>query len=459
MKELTRGSIIGHLLTMAAPVLLFMTFQAAYVMVSLYFAAQLGDAMVAGIGTASVVAFVISSFTQVLGVGTAALIAHAVGRRDTEDTTLLLNQSLALSLLFAAAVMLIGYSLAGGAIGGIAADAATTEAAVSYLHWCLPGLCLQFPLSSLSGALRGGGIVRPTMAAYVVTIVVNIALAPVLIVGWGSGVAFGAAGAGLASSISVAVGTLLLLIYVRSMHDGPSIDLRQMKPRVCQWQRILKLGLPAGAEMACTFIYTAAVYWAIREFGAHAQAAFGVSSRIIQALMMPAAAISQVASPIVGQSFGAGDLARVRGVLRSTLILSVTPMAAAGLLLYLTAGWLLKPFSDDPAVVVIGKSFLQISAAALVARGMVSACSGLMQGLGNTLFPLLSAVTALSAFTCVVLWHAGESRFSLEDFWYLSTATFALQALVSIVLLRLELSRCRNTQFMSLEEHSLKSGT
>jgi putative MATE family efflux protein len=441
MKELTRGSIVGHLLTMTAPVLLFMAFQAAYVMVDLYFAAQLGDVVVAGVGTASVVSFVISSFTQVLGVGTAALTAHAVGRKDSEDGTLLLNQSLALSLVFAAVVMLVGYTLAGRCMGRIAADAATTEAAVSYLHWSLPGLALQFPLASVSGALRGGGIVRPTMAVYIVTIVINIVLAPVLIVGWGSGVAFGAAGGGLAISISVTVGALLLWIYIRRMRDGVIIDRRYLEPRLIHWRRILKIGLPAGAEIACTFIHTAAVYWAIREFGPHAQAAFGVSSRILQALMMPAAAISQVSGPIVGQSFGAADLARVREVHRATLILSVAPMIGAGLLLYWAGGGLLRPFSHDPTVVAIGEVCLRISAATLLARGVVYACSGIMQGLGNTLFPLLSAATALAIFSIAVVWHTGESSFSLESVWYLSTTTFALQALLSILLLRLELDR------------------
>lgn len=441
MKELTHGSIVGHLLTMSAPVLLFMAFQAGYVMVDLYFAAQLGDVVVAGVGAASVVSFVISSFTQVLGVGTAALTAHAIGRKDREDGTVLLNQSLALSLVFAAVVMLVGYTLIGKGMGKIAADAATTEAAVSYLYWSLPGLALQFPLASVSGALRGGGIVRPTMAVYIVTIVVNTILAPVLIVGWGSGVAFGAAGGGLAISISVTVGTLLLWIYIRRMRDGVIIQRRYLKPRLIHWRRILKIGLPAGGEMACAFIHTAAVYWAIREFGPAAQAAFGVSSRIIQALMMPAAAISQVSGPIVGQSFGAADLARVRDVHRATLLLSVAPMVGAGLLVYWTAGGLVRPFSDDPSVVAIGEVCLQISAAALLARGVVYACSGLMQGLGNTLFPLLSAATALALFSIVVVWHTGQSNFSLESVWYLSTTTFALQALMSILLLRLELCR------------------
>ena len=63
----------------------------------------------------------------------------------------------------------------------------------------------------MGAALRGTGIVRPTMIVQVLAVIINIALAPVLISGWGTGLALGVAGAGLASSIAVLIGVLMLL--------------------------------------------------------------------------------------------------------------------------------------------------------------------------------------------------------------------------------------------------------
>ena len=67
-------------MALAIPISIGMVFQAAYYLVDLYFVAQLGDAAIAGLGSAGNVQFLVMSLTQVLGVGTMTLIAHAAGR-------------------------------------------------------------------------------------------------------------------------------------------------------------------------------------------------------------------------------------------------------------------------------------------------------------------------------------------------------------------------------------------
>ena len=59
---------------------------------------------------------------------------------------------------------------------------------------------------AMSSALRGIGIVAPTMWVQALTVTINIILAPVLVLGWGTGYALGVEGAGLASSLAVAGG-------------------------------------------------------------------------------------------------------------------------------------------------------------------------------------------------------------------------------------------------------------
>ena len=69
----------------------------------------------------------------------------------------------------------------------IGADAATIAAGIAYLRWFMPGLALQFALVAMGSALRGTGIVKPTMIVQVLALLLNIVLAPVLIAGWGTG--------------------------------------------------------------------------------------------------------------------------------------------------------------------------------------------------------------------------------------------------------------------------------
>ena len=139
------------------------------------------------------------ALTQILNVGTVALISHAVGAQQRDRANLVFNQSLVLSLAMGAAVFVGVYLVSGHDMRTVAADDATARAGIEYLYWFAPGLALQFPMVAMFATLRATGIDEPTMILQVITVFVNIVLAPVLIVGWPFGPAMGPAGAGLAS--------------------------------------------------------------------------------------------------------------------------------------------------------------------------------------------------------------------------------------------------------------------
>src|SRR5262249_36930948 len=162
------------------------------------------------------------------------------------------------------------------------ADDATRQAGIDYLSWYLPGLALQFAIVAQGSALRGTGIAKPTMLVQMVTVVLNAILAPVLIAGWGTGKPMGVAGAGLATTISLAIGVVMLALYFAKLEKFVGFDSALCAPRMDTWARILKIGLPAGGEFALMFVYMAVIYFVIRDFGASAQAGFGVGGRVMQ---------------------------------------------------------------------------------------------------------------------------------------------------------------------------------
>src|SRR6185369_7154240 len=152
----------------------------------------LGNAALAGVGTAGNVMFVVFALTQALGVGTGALVSQAVGRKDQAEANLVFNQSVGMGAWMAAATIVGGYALSGPYMTLLGADAATAQAGTTFLYWFLPGLALQFPMVVMGSALRGTGIVKPTMVVQMLTVLLNAALAPVLIAGWGTGHPLGA---------------------------------------------------------------------------------------------------------------------------------------------------------------------------------------------------------------------------------------------------------------------------
>ena len=331
MQDLTRGSIPRHLVKLSAPIAIGMVFQTLYFLVDLYFVGQLGDAAIAGLGTAGNLQFLIMAITPILGVGTMALIAQASGRKDRDDANLIFNQSLGLTAVGAVATLSLGYAFARRYMSTLGADAAIVEAGVTYLNWFLPALGLQFALISMGSALRGTGIVNPTIVVQISTVLLNAILSPIMIAGWMTGRPLGLMGAGLSTSISVAVAVALMLVYFVRLERYVVFDRRLARPQTNSWKRILAVGLPPGGEFALIFVYMGTVYWTIRGFGPEAQAGFGVGSRVMQAIFLPAMAIAFATAPLAGQNMGAGHYDRVRATYRT----SVTTLSALMLTLTL----------------------------------------------------------------------------------------------------------------------------
>ena len=189
----------------------------------------------------------------------------------------------------------------------------------------------------------------------------------------------GLVGAGLSTTISVAVAVLMMLVYFVRLERYVVFNVSMLRPRWAAWKGILAVGLPPGGEFALLFVYMAVIYWVIRDFGSAAQAGFGVGSRVMQAIFLPAMAIAFATAPVAGQNFGAGRFDRVRATHRT----AVTTLSGLMLLLTLLCEWrpdlMIRGFTDDPDVIAVGAEFLRIISWNFVATGIVFTNSGMFQ--------------------------------------------------------------------------------
>jgi putative MATE family efflux protein len=439
MKDLTDSSIVKNILQMALPIAAGMFFQTLYFLIDLYFVAGLGDAAIAGVGAAGNVMFVVFAVTQVLGVGTVTLISHAAGRKDQADANLVFNQSLALAATCAVFTLALGFFGGPYYVNTLGASEATAAAGIQYLHWFLPSLALQFAVVSMGSALRGTGIVQPTMIVQVLTVVLNAILAPVLIAGWGTGYAMGVAGAGLASSVSLAVGVVILTLYFHRLEKYVGFIRAQWRPQMAVWRRLLRVGLPAGGEFLLMFFLMAVLYWVLRPFGPDAQAGFGIGMRIMQSMFLPAMAVAFAAAPIVGQNFAAGKFARVRETFALSTLIGSCIMVAMTFFCQWGSAWVIGGFTKDPTALGVGSQYLQIISWNFLASGLVFTCSAVFQGLGNTVPAVISSASRLVTFVLPVLWMSTQPHFEMVQVWYVSVASVASQAVFSLWLVRREL--------------------
>ncbi len=322
----------------------------------------------------------------------------------------------------------------------LSADAATAASARSYLLWFIPALVMQFPMTALGSALRATGIMKPIVAIQAFTVLINMVLAPLLIFGIGFP-KLGIAGAALATFISVVLANVLMVAYYQRNYHYLRFRLSLLKPRVQAWWAMLRIGLPAGGEFALMAVYIIVVYGIIRNFGAAAQAGFGVGARVMQAMFLPVVAIAFAVAPVMGQNFGGRRADRVRSSYYSALGLTSLVMVLLTIASQFAPDALIRLFSKDAGVIAFGGEYLRIVSLNFLAAGIVFTSSSAFQGIGNTLPPLISSMTRLLLFVLPATLLSRTPGFQIRHVWYLSVASILFQAGVNLLLLRREFRR------------------
>jgi MATE family, multidrug efflux pump len=439
MKDLTEGSVIGHLLHMAAFLAVSMLMQTLYLLADLYWVGHLGKEAIAGVGVAGNLTMVVLALTQMLGVGTTALIAQAAGRKDQRQAEKIFNQSLVMSFAVAATFGLSGFLLRDVYCQSLTADRLTATLARNYLNWFIPAMFLQFPLVTLGSALRATGIIKPAVGLQVLSVLLNMVLAPLLIFGIGPWPRLGVTGAALATFVSILVADVLMLLYFEKRYRYLRVRFGQWQPHMKVWWSMLKIGLPAGAEFALFSIYMFVVYAIIRQFGAAAQAGFGVGARVMQSMFLPVLALSFAVSPVVGQNYGGRRADRVRHSVFAALGLASALMVVLTITARLFAPALIRAFSRDPQVISFGSEYLAIVSLNFLAAGIAFSSSSVFQGLGNTVPPLLSTCSRLLLFAVPAVLVSHTAGFQIRQVWYLSVISQVIQAILVLLLLRREL--------------------
>ncbi|HEX2344380.1 MAG TPA: MATE family efflux transporter [Vicinamibacterales bacterium] len=441
MKDLTQGSVARNLMQIAAFLAASMLLQTLYLLVDMYWVGRLGKEAIAAVGLAGTVSFIVLALTQALGVGTTTLVAHAVGAKDQARARRVFNQSLVLSILSSGCFLAVAFALRGAYCRALAADAETVRLGEEYLAWFLPALALQFAVVSMGSALRGTGIVKPTVIIQIITVLLNIVLAPVLIFGWGTGLAMGVTGAALSTFVAVVLGFVLLVGYFLRADGFITFDRAAWAPDLRIWKRMMAVGAPAGGEFLLISLHMILVYRLIQGFGAAAQAGFGIGSRVMQSLFLPVVAIAFAASPVVGQNFGARLADRVRETFRWAAVMASAVMMVLTVLCHISPAALIRPFSSDPAVILVGGEYLRITSWNFVPSAIVFTSSSIFQGIGNSVPPVIISAARLLLFAVPAFLLSRTAGFELRQIWYVGVAAVIVQMTLNIWLLQREFRR------------------
>jgi MATE family multidrug resistance protein len=229
----------------------------------------------------------------------------------------------------------------------------------------------------------------PIVAAIIAANLANAALNWVLIFGHLGFPAMGVVGSAWATSVSRAL--LVVALWLAARRDLAPL-LSPWRTQV--WQlaplgRMLRLGLPIGAQHLLEFGAFALVALMMGWLGTRQMAGHQIAINLAALTFMVPLGVGDAASVLVGQAVGRGDPGGTRGAARAALASGATFMAATAALFLLFAEPLARLYSRDVEVIAIAAALIPIAGVFQVFDGLQVVAAGVLRGVGDTRGPML----------------------------------------------------------------------
>ncbi len=400
----------------------------------------------AAMGLMSYVFWMLPSLFAAVAIGATALVARSYGEGDRRTARRVANQAFTVGSLLALLAMGMTWLLADDFVRWMQLEDRAARLALRYVMIVTPGIPFIMVEQVAAASLRGAGDTVSGFVAKSIVNLVNITVSPLLMLGIGPLPQLGWDGIAIGTVCGHVVGGLLLggaLVLGRS---GLRLRLVRLKPDFGLIRRILRIGIPGGADvlavLACHLVYVSV----INRMGTAAAAAHGLGVQIEALAYLPGSAFLVAATTMTGQYLGARQpLLAVRGVY-TTLAVSTLFMTTAAVVFFFGGRFLTTFFTGDPddPTAITTTGLLRIVAFATPPLGILLVLTGALRGAGDTRMPLLITLIGLIAVRIPLACLFGWDTFHLGGFelrglgWGLTGAWYAM--LIDVVVRSLLIS-------------------
>ena len=393
-RDLTQGSIGGHLIAMAIPAAMGMIFNTLYNLTDFWFAGKLSDAALAGVAIAGSVFLLILSGSVGMQTGTTAVIASEVGRGKIDSVGKWIDQATGLGLVISIVCLAIGLLAADPLIKYLGAEPHVMPYAKSYVFIVLCG-CFSFVLAAVAaGALMALGDTVSNRNALAVGLLANIALNPLLIF------VFELEVAGLAiATILIKLATMIYLYSVLEKLVG-----KRVRPafNLHSWLELLRQVIPASFTMLTVVLGSFITVGFIGRFGSESVAGYAVGLRIEQLLLLPALGLNSAVMALVGQNFGANHLKRVKETYTKALFTGLCLAVFSIPVMIFLSPALIGFFSSNDTIIETGTTYLRIDALAFFAYVVLFISVAALQAIKKPVFPMYMGIARQLALPAVI---------------------------------------------------------
>ncbi len=384
---------------------------------------QLGTHATAAVGGTGTVAWLVNSTISAIGIGFLAYISQACGAGEEQRAKKASAQAVLSVLVVGVFFTVLTLSLSSDVPVWMQIDPAIQQLSAQYFFILYAPMLFRTASIIFGTVLRAAGDSKTPMVAGILVNIVNIVLNFLLIypsrtavIGHWSvflpGAGMGVIGAGIASASAYVIGGIVITVALLR-HPLISPLGQKMRPDFAVLGPCLKVAMPNALQRFATSFGYVVFAAMINSLGEVATAAHTIANTVESAFYIPGYGMQAAAATLAGNAWGARDKARIRDLTLLIVPVEVIMMVVSGGLLFAFAPQMMSFFNKDVAVIALGATVLRMVALSEPFYGVSIILEGMMQGMGNTVKPLVLNIAGMwgvrivGTFVCIQFFDMG----------------------------------------------------
>ncbi len=319
---------VGKLLAQyALPAIVAMTASSLYNMIDSIFIGQgVGPLAISGLAITFPLMNLSAAFGAAVGIGSSTCISVKLGQKDYKMAENIFGNSFTLNLIVGVAFGLVTLLMLDPILYFFGASENTIPYARDYMLVILAGNVVSQTFLGMNAVLRAASKPRQAMAATILTVVLNIVLAPIFI--WPLGM--GIQGAALATILSQLVALLWQIKLFSNQDEILHFQRGIYKLKGAIVKNIASIGMSPFAMNVCACVVVIFINAGLSRYGGDlAVGAYGIASKVSFIFVMVTIGLNQGMLPIAGYNYGAQRFDRLMRVLKLAMV-TATAITATG---------------------------------------------------------------------------------------------------------------------------------
>ena len=393
VKDMTQGRPLPLILTFALPLMMGNVFQQLYTVVDTMVVGKgLGVDALAALGATDWLYWMVLGMIQGITQGFGILMAKEFGAKHFDELRSVVGSSIVLAGL-CALILLAGFQYFARPIFLLMrTPAEILEVALQYLRVMLLGIPIVMTYNLLSCILRSLGDGKTPLYAMILAAICNVILdlVFVLVLRWG------VRGAAAASLIAQCISSLFCYCKLRRI-EFLRLNRSHFRLKPATAFHLLGLGFPMAAQNGIIAIGGMIITTVVNGYSVPFIGGFTTSNKLYGVLEIAATSYGYALITFAGQNLGAGNIDRIRQGTKCAVWVALATSAVIGSVMVvfgrgIVAGFISGTPSEVEAATRVAYTYLAIMSGCLPILYILHVTRSAIQGMGNTVLPMVSGI-------------------------------------------------------------------